>query len=81
MPAAITVSEARRAITCHAQENFYHADTAKLFEACQSTSEKLQGMVHEVSPKTAERLETADVNFFPMIIQNWMSTFSSMPYL
>ena len=44
----------------------FHRDTQKLFEACQGASEQLRSLVCEVSP------ELGDINFFPMIIQNWM---------
>ena len=64
--------EKDRAITCHAQEDFFHKDAMKLFDACDSTSEELKGLVGEVSPQTAQKLSEGDINFFPMIIQNWM---------
>ena len=50
----------------------FHADTEKLFEACQGASEQLRSLVGEVSPELEERLAEGDINFFPMIIQNWM---------
>lgn len=50
----------------------FHADTKKLFEACQGASEQLRSLVGEVSPELEERLAEGDINFFPMIIQNWM---------
>lgn len=62
--------EKDRAITCHAQEDFFHKDAMKLFDACDSTSEELKGLVGEVSPQTAQKLSEGDINFFPMIIQN-----------
>ena len=64
--------EKDRAITCHAQEDFFHKDCMKLFDACDSTSEELKSLVGEVSPQTGEKLSEGDMNFFPMIIQNWM---------
>eukprot|EP00435_Cladocopium_sp_Y103_P054556 s142_g17.t1 len=54
------------------QENLFHADGLKLWEAVEGTSQQLQSLVREVCPETAEKLKDADVNFFPLIIQNWM---------
>eukprot|EP00435_Cladocopium_sp_Y103_P003373 s5147_g1.t1 len=59
-------------IKCPTQENLFHADGLKLWEAVQGTSQQLQSLVGEVCAETAKKLTDADVNFFPMIIQNWM---------
>ena len=50
----------------------FHVDGMKMFEAFQGTSAKLRCMVRHVSEKMAVRLTEEDVNFFPMIVQNWM---------
>ena len=50
----------------------FHVDGMKMFEAFQGTSAKLRCMVRHVSEKMAVRLTEEDVDFFPMIVQNWM---------
>eukprot|EP00435_Cladocopium_sp_Y103_P025446 s2694_g6.t1 len=59
-------------IICQVNENLFHADGLKLWEAVQGTSQQLQSLIREVCPVTAKKLTDADVNFFPMIVQNWM---------
>ena len=50
----------------------FHADRLKLFEAIQGTADQLRSMVREACPDIAVKLSEADVDFFPMIVQNWM---------
>ena len=54
------------------QEDMFHADSLKLFEAIQGTADQLRSMVREACPDIAVKLSEADVDFSPMIVQNWM---------
>lgn len=55
-----------------ADENLFHPDADKLFTANQGLAEKLREMVREQSPKVAQRLAEVDIDFLPMIVQNWL---------
>eukprot|EP00435_Cladocopium_sp_Y103_P011480 s5224_g3.t1 len=44
----------------------------KLFQAVQGTAEQLRCLVKAVSPQVAKKLTEEDIDFFPMIVQNWM---------
>ena len=56
----------------YTQEDLYHADVLKLFQTVQATAEQLRGLVEELRPDVAKKLSVADIDFFPMIVQNWM---------
>eukprot|EP00438_Fugacium_kawagutii_P003779 Skav210867 [mRNA] locus=scaffold4964:75156:77046:- [translate_table: standard] len=55
-----------------ADENLFHPHHDKLFAANQALAEKLRVMVREESPKVAQRLAAMDIDYFPMIVQNWL---------
>lgn len=49
----------------------FHQDPLKLFESIHEISEQLRSKVSESCKDVASKLTEADVDFFPMIAQNW----------
>ncbi|CAL1145064.1 unnamed protein product [Cladocopium goreaui] len=54
-----------------ADENLFHPDGDKLFAANQGLAEQLREMIQVESPTVAQRLEEVDIDYLPMIVQNW----------
>ncbi|CAK9081238.1 unnamed protein product [Durusdinium trenchii] len=55
-----------------ADENLFHSDGDKLVAAIQGLADKLREMIGKESPKVAERLAEGDINYLPMLVQNWL---------
>ena len=54
-----------------AEASVFHQDPLKLFESIHEISEQLRSKVSESCKDVASKLTEADVDFFPMIAQNW----------
>ena len=53
-------------------ENLFHKDAEMLVAATKELATNLHGMVEKDSPRLAHKLANAEIDFMPMMVQNWL---------